>query len=173
MHATNPAHGPKTPVGLRTVAGFEASKGALVLLAGSGLLGLVHHNLQAAAEALVRHLHLSPSAHYPRVFLHLAGRITDGWLWGLAAGSLVYASLRFAEAFGLWHDRPWAKWLGAASGAIYVPFEVVGLFQRVTVLRLASLAINLLVVAYLLGSLRQNRAHLQGGAGAVSPKSSP
>jgi uncharacterized membrane protein (DUF2068 family) len=47
----------------------------------------------------------------------------------MAAGSLLYAALRFAEAFGRWRGRRWAQWLGAASGAIYVPFEVVELLE--------------------------------------------
>ena len=144
--------------GLRAIAGFEASKGLLVLLVGIGLLRLIHHDVQEAAEELVRHFHLSPSAHYPRIFLELAAKLTDAWLWMLAAGSLVYAALRLLEAYGLWHDRRWAKWLGAASGAIYAPFEAVGLFEKVTPLRIAALVLNLLIVAYLLGSLRSSPA---------------
>lgn len=143
------------PLGLRAIATFEASKGALVLLVGLGLLGLIHRDVEAAAETFVRHLHLSPSSRYPHIFLALTGRITDAWLWAMAAGSLVYAGLRFTEAFGLWRDRRWAKWLGAGSGGIYVPFEVVGLVERVDLVRVASLLVNLLVVAYLLNSLRR------------------
>jgi uncharacterized membrane protein (DUF2068 family) len=142
--------------GLRTIAGIEASKGVLVLLAGIGLLELVHRDVQAVAEELVRHLHLSPSAHYPRIFLELAAQVSRGWLWLLAAGALLYASLRLVEAFGLWREKRWAKWLGAGSGAIYVPFEVVGLFEKVTALRIASLVVNLLVV-YLLHSLKDEK----------------
>ena len=148
----HPKHGHSA--GLRTIAGFEAAKGVLVLLAGIGLLQLVHRDVQEAAEDLVRHLHLSPSAHYPRIFLELAAQINSTWLWVLAAGSSLYAGLRLVEAFGLWREKRWAKWLGAASGAVYVPFELVGLFEKVTALRIASLVTNLLIVAYLLGSLR-------------------
>ena len=43
--------------GVRLVAVFEALKGALVLGVGLGLLSLVHHDLQAVAERLVRHSH--------------------------------------------------------------------------------------------------------------------
>jgi uncharacterized membrane protein (DUF2068 family) len=143
---------------LRTIAGYEAATGVLVLLAGMGLFGLIHRDLQEAAEKLVRHFHLSPSSHYPHIFLELTARVTEPWLWALAAGSLLYASLRFVEAFGLWHGKRWAEWLGAASGAIYVPFEVAGLWESVTPLRLASLAMNLLVVGYLLQLLWRRRS---------------
>jgi uncharacterized membrane protein (DUF2068 family) len=141
--------------GLRTIAGYEAAKGAIVLLVGLGLLGLIHRDVQEAGEVLVRHFHLSPSSHYPRIFLELTAKVTDGWLWALALGSLLYASLRFAEAYGLWRGRAWAEWLAAISGAIYVPFEIVELAKRVTALRMASLAVNLLVVGYMLTLLRR------------------
>ena len=36
--------------GVRMVAAFEASKGILILLAGFGLLSLVHHDVQQLAE---------------------------------------------------------------------------------------------------------------------------
>jgi uncharacterized membrane protein (DUF2068 family) len=136
--------------GLRTVASYEAAKGLLVLAAGVGLLGLVHRDVQEMGEELVRHFHLSPSSRYPRVFLALTAKVNDGWLWALALGSVVYAVLRFTEAYGLWHERRWAAWMGAISGGIYVPFELVELIRKATLLRAASLVINLLVVGYLL-----------------------
>jgi uncharacterized membrane protein (DUF2068 family) len=160
-----PAH--KATVGLRTIAGYEAAKGAIVLLAGLGLLGLIHRDVQEAGEELVRHFHLSPSSHYPRIFLDLTAKVTDGWLWALALGSLLYASLRFAEAYGLWRGKAWAEWLAAISGAIYIPFETVELLKKVTALRMASLAVNLLVVGYMLMLLRR-RPRKEAGAATAS-----
>lgn len=155
---------PKLPAGLRAIAGYEAAKGALVLLVGLGSLGLIHRDVQEAGEELVRHFHLSPSSHYPRIFLELTAKVTDGWLWGLALGSVLYASLRFAEAYGLWHGKAWAAWLGAVSGAIYVPFEAVELHRKLTMLRMASLVVNLLVVGYLLSVLRRRPRTVDGGS---------
>jgi hypothetical protein len=79
---------------------------------------------------------------------------------------MLYASLRFAEAYGLWRGKAWAEWLAAISGAIYVPFEVVELAKKVTALRIASLLVNLLVVGYMLSLLRRRprrsrRPHVQ------------
>jgi uncharacterized membrane protein (DUF2068 family) len=153
----------KSAAGLRTIASYEAAKGAIVLLAGLGLLGFIHRDVQEAGEELVRHFHLSPSSRYPRIFLELTARVTDGWLWALALGSLLYASLRFAEAYGLWRGKAWAEWLAAISGAIYVPFEVVELAKKVTALRTASLLVNLLVVGYMLSLLRR-RPQTETGA---------
>lgn len=135
--------------GRRAVALFEAGKGALVLLAGFGLLALVHRDLQHVAERLVASLHLNPASKLPRIFIDAAAQATDAGLWMLAALAALYAAIRFAEAYGLWRARAWAEWLGAISGGIYVPFEVVELSQRFTLLRLGTLVGNLLVVAFL------------------------
>jgi len=132
------------------------------MLAGLGLLGLIHHDVQEAGEELVRHFHLSPSSRYPHIFLELTAKVTDGWLWMLALGSLLYASMRFAEAYGLWRDKAWAEWLAAISGAIYVPFEVVELAKKITGLRLASLLVNLVIVVYMLAVLRR-RPRIEAG----------
>ena len=43
--------------GLHIVALFEAAKGAVVILAGLGLLELIHRDVQAVTENIVRHLH--------------------------------------------------------------------------------------------------------------------
>jgi uncharacterized membrane protein (DUF2068 family) len=88
--------------GLRTVAFFEALKGVLVLIVGFGLLSLVHHDLQAAAERLVRLSHLNPAHHYPRVFIEASANINDSRLRLLAALAFLYAGVRFIEAYGLW-----------------------------------------------------------------------
>jgi uncharacterized membrane protein (DUF2068 family) len=54
------------------------------------------------------------------------------------------------EAYGLWYYKKWAQWVSAASGAIYIPFELLELREHVTWLGLAALALNLLVVVFML-----------------------
>ena len=139
------------------MAVYEAAKGILVLAVGLGLLRLIHHDVQQAAEHIVKHLPLNPSAHYPRVFLALASKVDDARLWALAAGAAAYSGLRLLEAVGLWKGRRWAEWLGALSGGIYVPVEVYEAARRVTVTRLALLIFNVAMVAYLLWDLWQQR----------------
>src|SRR5918998_40915 len=105
--------------GVRLIALVEAAKGALVLLAGLGVLGLWHGDAQRMAEELVRHSHLNPASRYPRIFLEAARNANDSPLRFLACSALAYAALRLAEAYGLWHHRRWAVWLGVVTGGIY------------------------------------------------------
>jgi uncharacterized membrane protein (DUF2068 family) len=124
-------------------------KGAIVLAAGFGLAALVHRDVQAAAEALVERLHLDPARRFPRIFLELAGNLSSGQLWALAALAAAYSGIRFAEAYGLWRDRRWAQWLAALSGGIYVPVEIYELARGFSSIKLAALVLNAAVVAYM------------------------
>ena len=142
---------------LRIVAVFEFAKGALVLIAGLGLLAFVHRDVRDVADELLEHLHLDPASRVPEIFVALAERVASMDLWLLAIGATVYAVVRVAEGYGLWFDREWAEWLGAASALIYVPFELYALEKGVTPLNLATLGVNLLVVAVLSDALWRRR----------------
>jgi uncharacterized membrane protein (DUF2068 family) len=136
--------------GVRAVAVFEAAKGVLVVAAGLGLLSLLHRDVQRAAETIVRHLHLNPARHYPRVFIQAASHVTNTRLWLLAGGAFAYAAVRFVEAYGLWNLRPWAEWLAILAGGLYLPVEAYELLRRPTALRAAIFLGNAAIVAYLL-----------------------
>ena len=87
------AHAGRT---VRLIALFEGFKGAIVLLAGSGVLALLHHDVHALAATLVTHAHLNPASHYPRIFIDAASRLDDPHLLQLAADELA-----LADAVGL------------------------------------------------------------------------
>lgn len=141
---------PSANTGLTTVALFEGIKGLLVLLTGFGILALIHHDLHQAAAGLVRHLHMNPASHYPRIFIDVIGGATDRQLWYLAAGACFYTLARFVEAWGLWRQRAWAEWFGLLSGGIYIPVELYEVARDATWPRILLLIVNSLIVAYLL-----------------------
>jgi uncharacterized membrane protein (DUF2068 family) len=130
------------------VAAFEAGKGLLVLASGLGLLSLLHRDVQHAAESIVKHLHLNPARHYPRIFLEAAGRVNDRRLWWMAAGAFAYATVRGVEAYGLWRARVWAEWVAILGGALYLPIEIYGLVEHATAVKLVVFLVNLGIVAY-------------------------
>lgn len=137
------------PAGIRAVALFEAAKGVVVVTAGLGLLTLIHRDAQVVAEDIVRHLHVNPAKHFPRIFVDAAATATDARLWALALTALVYAAVRFAEAYGLWHQRTWAEWFAILTGSIYLPVELYELTVSVTLVKLAVFTVNLFIVAWI------------------------
>jgi uncharacterized membrane protein (DUF2068 family) len=161
----------KTTGGLRVVSLFEAAKGLLVLLSGFGLLAYIHRDLHAAAVQLVRHFHLNPASRYPRIFLDLADHLTDAQLWLLAFSALFYALARLAEAYGLWHERPWAEWFGLLTGTAYIPLEVFEIARGVTWPKIVLLIVNTGVAGYLSFFIYQKRQkHKLAGYGRVGRK---
>jgi len=152
----------RSPGGLRVIAMVELSKGALILLAGFGLFSLVHHDVQQIAEEIVRHFHLNPASRYPRIFIDLAGRLSDTSLWRLAAFAFFYAGLRFVEAYGLWRGRRWAEWFAVASGAIYIPIELFELLAGVSWIKVLTFAVNMGIVSYVGLSLWQSERSSPG-----------
>ena len=147
-----------TPHGaIRAVAVFEALKGFIVLLGASGLLALMHKDLYEVGLQLLEHTHLNPAARYPQIFLDALDRLDQPRLLLIAAGALLYSTVRFAESYGLFRERAWAEWLAALGGGIYLPFEVMELVRKPSVLALALLLANVAVVAIMVRALAQRR----------------
>lgn len=142
---------------LDIVAAIEAAKGVIVLLAGFGLLGLLHRDLHALGEELVAQLHLNPAKKYPRIFTDLMSSLNDTRLWSLAGMALLYSTIRLVEAYGLWKQKTWAEWLALAGACIYLPFEVYEIYVKVTAVRVSALVFNLLIVLLMTRVLLQKR----------------
>lgn len=139
--------------GLHILASFEAFKGLLVLIVGIGLLENLHGDLRIIANtamSIFKHLHLNPARHYPHVLLTAIATISDKNIFWLAIGSLVYSTLRFIEAFGLWQKRTWAQWIAIISGSLYIPVEVLELSHGFSYLKASISLFNIILVIYLL-----------------------
>lgn len=135
--------------GLKSIALFEAFKGAIVLLIGFGILALIHQDLQALGERIVHHLHLNPARHTPQVFLQALSKAQDFNFLLVAAGAALYSALRFIEAYGLWHDRAWAEWLAILSSGLYLPLEFYELWERASWIKGGLTFLNLGLLIYL------------------------
>ena len=142
---------------LRAIAVFEAVKGLAALAASIGVLGLLHHNLHQAALALLWRFHLDPALQYPALLLHYADLLSAIDLRSLAPVVIGYVTVRLAEAYGLWMEKVWAEWLGALSGALYIPLEIAHLVHRTTVASAAVLLGNIAMVGFLVFQLWQRR----------------
>ena len=137
-------------LGLRGIAIFEASKGLLALVAGFFLLTLRHKDYQREALRLLRFIHISPGRHIAQSLLRAAGNMTDHKLWLFVFGILVYFTIRFVEAGGLWLEKEWAEWFALLSGSMYLPWEIWELARHATVYKWIIFIFNLAIVIYLI-----------------------
>lgn len=142
---------------LDIVAAIEAAKGTIVLLAGFGLLRLLHRDLHAWSSEIVEHLHLNPARKYPHIFIDLFSSLTDQRLWLMAGMALLYSTIRFAEAYGLWKQKAWAEWLALVGGCIYLPPEAYAIYKKATFIHVSALVVNLVIVLLVAKVLLQKR----------------
>ena len=72
----------------------------------------------------------------------------------IAAGLLFYGALQLFEGIGLWSLKRWGEYVAVVGTTVFIPFEVYELVEKVTVLRVVALAVNVAAVLYLLLSKR-------------------
>lgn len=90
--------------------------------------------------------------------------LTTNDLYVAGAAVSAYAILEGIEGIGLWWQKRWAEYLTLIATILFLPVEVYELFERVTVLRVAALVINVAIVCYLLYAKRL--FGVRGGAAA-------
>jgi uncharacterized membrane protein (DUF2068 family) len=93
-----------------------------------------------------------------------AATLKSSTLYAVAAAAAAYAVLEGVEAVGLWYQRRWAEYLTFVATIVFLPYEVYELTRTVTPLKVAALAINLAIAAYLLYAKRL--FGLRGGGAA-------
>ena len=162
---------------LHAIAMFEAFKGFAALAAALGLLGLLHQNIHQLALALLWRFDLDPDQRLPALLLHYADLLSAIKLRTLLPVAIGYIIIRLAEGWGLWKEKVWAEWLGALSGALYIPLEIAHLMHRATLINAGVLLANIVMVAFLgfqLWRRMQGKASVPGtgGIGAKAMTSS-
>ena len=72
----------------------------------------------------------------------------------LAIGLAGYAIIELTEGLGLWLGQRWGEYFAMVATSVFLPYEVYDLTVKITWLRVAAFAINLLLVVYLVWSKR-------------------
>jgi len=75
-------------------------------------------------------------------------------LYLIGAGVAAYAALEGTEAVGLWLGKRWAEYLTFLATVIFVPYEVYELTKSISALKIVTLVLNLVIVAYLVVAKR-------------------
>jgi uncharacterized membrane protein (DUF2068 family) len=83
----------------------------------------------------------------------------------LAVTALAYCVIEGVEAVGLWRERRWAEYLTVIATVGFLPFEIHELLDRITVVRVGALILNVAVLVYLVHSKRL--FGLRGGHAAL------
>ena len=152
----------RTPIG-QSEAGiiliglFKLLKAATLLIAGIGLLKLLHRDVAAVVNSWVEHLRLDPDNYYIHRALSRIFRITPRQLKELSAGTFLYAGLYLTEGCGLLARKHWAEYLTTISTALFLPVEAYELYRRLTWMRVVLLLVNIGIVWYLGARIKRRR----------------
>ncbi len=146
--------------GIHLIAIFEAVKGVIGLIAGFGILSLINRDIADFAEDLVGFLHLNSEGRFAHRIVETITKLNPSNIKLFFILSLVYATVRFVEAYGLWRLRAWAEWFAIISGCLYIPVEIYELVHKPTFVRAGILIVNVAVVIYLY-SFRKEQKHEQ------------
>jgi uncharacterized membrane protein (DUF2068 family) len=157
--------------GVHVIAIFEAVKGVLGLVAGFGILSLIHRDIAAFADDLIEVLHLNSEGHLAHRIVETVTRLNPSNIKVFFILALVYSAVRFVEAYGLWRLRAWAEWFAIISGSLYVPIEIYEIFQKPTVIRVGILLVNIGVVVYLYSFRREQKHEQEIHATPIAEKS--
>jgi uncharacterized membrane protein (DUF2068 family) len=134
---------------------FKLCKAIALLVAGIGILKLLHRDVASVVTHWVEELRLDPDNYYIHRGLARVFRITPRQLKELSVGTFIYAGLYLTEGVGLVMRKHWAEYLTTISTALFIPLEVYELYHRFTWLRLGFLLINAAIVWYLAARIRR------------------
>lgn len=148
----------KRAVGLEAIIDYKLFKAAAEVVAGIVLVALLLRGTEAAAATLAQIVidHVSRAwALQAATAIVLTG--TTGHLKIAAAGAFADAALSAVEGFALRAGRWWAPWLVVVATGALLPWELLEVIRKPGWLRLAILAVNGAVVAYLLLTTRRGK----------------
>jgi len=141
---------------MAAIAVFKLFKGVLLLLVGFGLLELMHADLATLFSLLLESLHLNADTRLMHALMLKVEALQPHSILIAGAISLGYAALLLTEGIGLWLELWWGAYVTVVSTSALVPFEVYELIERVTLPRIILLAVNLVIVLYLVKQLKQH-----------------
>lgn len=140
---------------------FRLFKGLLLVAAGVGALKLLHKDIADVVTRWVELLRIDPENHFIHGILAKLFSTTSKQLKELSAGFFIYAGLFLTEGVGLLLQKHWAEYLTVITTSALIPIEVYELAKRFSIAKLAILAVNVVIVGYLVSRIRVGRSELR------------
>lgn len=135
---------------------FKLFKGLTLLIAGFGLLRLLHKDVAEVANHWITVLRVNPENRFIHSALLKVFNVTPKQLRELSIGTFVYAAIFLTEATGLLTRKHWAEYMTLISTALFIPLELWEIHLHFTLLKLAVTVVNLGIVWYLAARLKRN-----------------
>lgn len=146
------------PLGIWLILGQKTAWGLALAALAAALLALrVGHVTQPLQALFAGELAEDPHDRLASVLIRLVPAVSLRTDVLLGVGALAYAALEGLEVWGLWRDRLWVETLVVVETATFLPYEVWELARHLTVFKVMSLGINVLIVWYLVARYLRKR----------------
>lgn len=134
---------------------FKLVKGISLLIAGFGLLRLLHKDVASVAEHWIEVLRVDPDNRFVHRALLRIFNVTPKQLRELSVGTFVYAAIFLTEGTGLLTRRHWAEYMTLISTGLFIPLEAYELARHFTIAKLVVTIVNFAIVWYLAARIRR------------------
>ena len=142
---------------LRLIAIERLARGLVLAGAGAVLVTHSHTNWASHLRDWAGDFGLDPSRHVVASAINRVAALSPHSIVMLGAGAIGYGVLEVVEGVGLWRRRRWAEYLTVFATSLFVPLEIWELTRKVTLFKVGGLVVNLVIVAYLIWTLRRQK----------------
>ncbi len=133
-------------------------KGCLLLALAIGLLQLLHQDIAHTLTRIANALKVDPNNRYLTDLLARSRLISDNNIGVVSGLTFAYSALFFVEGFGLYFEKVWAEFLTIIVTSAFIPLELFEIALHPNIWKVATLFINITIVAYLVWIIRKQRA---------------
>jgi uncharacterized membrane protein (DUF2068 family) len=148
-------------------------KGIVLSGAGLGAIKLLHGGANDLFEEAAKLSHLQPGGAWIQRAVAKVGVMSESQLKAVAFGTFAYAAIFLVEGAGLLARRHWAEWLTVIVTTSFIPLEIWHLVKAPGAAGIATVALNLAVVVYLVLRIlhRRGQGRLSKGLGGQANRS--
>ena len=144
--------------GLLALALFKWFKSLVLLLVGVGFLKLLHHDVEETFQTLADQFRVDPDNRYLGAVLAKLTLLDAKKIKALSAVTFAYSALFLVEGTGLFLEKRWAEFLTIVATASLIPIEIYELLKEPSIMKSATLVINVAIAVFLVVKVRASKA---------------
>lgn len=140
----------KTEFFLKFIIWERLIKGLLLILISLKGMSLMNRDLREVVDGLIAQFNLDVDRSVIAMTLKKIGMINGHLLFIISIAVFLYGVLDLVEAYGLHKRRRWAEYLTVFATALFIPFEIYEVLEKLTLIRGGALILNVAVVIFLI-----------------------
>jgi uncharacterized membrane protein (DUF2068 family) len=152
----------RTRRGLMVIGVLKLLKGLMLVIAGIGLLSLLHRDAAETVKHWIEHVRIDPHDRLIDHFLERIAGVSHRTLRRLGVGTLLYSAVFCTEGVGLLLNKHWAEYMTAGVTTSFLPIEAYELIVHPSIVKAVIILLNVVIVVYLALEIRKERAFRHG-----------